>query len=47
MDIFDLSISEFKQEMNKIVNSQTKEELLEELVKCGLKLENHERKSEK
>ena len=37
MDIFDLNINEFEEEMQKIVNSYSAEELLVELKKCGYK----------
>lgn len=37
MDIFDLSISEFEQEMKKIVDGYLPEELLAELKQCGYK----------
>lgn len=38
MNLFDLSEKEFEEELNKLVKSQTKEQLLCDLVKCGLEL---------
>ena len=36
VDIFDLSIEEFKKEIQNLINTYTPEELLEELKECGL-----------
>jgi tRNA nucleotidyltransferase/poly(A) polymerase len=38
MDLFDLSPEEFEKELEKLLNSKSKEELLQELVECGLEL---------
>lgn len=42
MDMFDLSIKEFKKEMKKIVDKYTPEELLQKLKECGLEVEANE-----
>ena len=43
MDLFDLSIEEFKKEMSKFIKNMTKEELLQELIECGLKIEDKDK----
>lgn len=40
MDVFDLSIKEFKEEIQEIINNYTPEELLTELKQCGYKKHN-------
>ena len=40
VDIFDLTIEDFEKELDKILNSQTPEQTLAELVECGLELNN-------
>lgn len=42
MDIFDLSIDDFKKEIKKLVDEYTPEELLNELIECGLEVNNNE-----
>lgn len=42
MDIFDLSIDDFKKEIKKLVDEYTAEELLNELIECGLEVNNNE-----
>lgn len=42
MDIFDLSIDDFKKEIKKLVDEYTPEELLNELIECGLEANNNE-----
>ena len=37
MDIFDLSVDDFKKEMKKLVDEYTPEELLQQLKDCGYK----------
>lgn len=37
MDIFDLSVDDFKKEMKKLVDEYTPEELLQQLKECGYK----------
>lgn len=37
MDIFDLSIEDFKEEMKKLVDEYTPEKLLQQLKECGYK----------
>lgn len=43
MDLFDLPEKEFEEELDKLVKSQTKEQLLCDLVKCELKLSKEDR----
>lgn len=38
MNIFDLPIEKVKKEINKLLSSKTEEELLQELIECGLEL---------
>lgn len=38
MDIFDLPIEEFEKELDKIFSNITPEELLQELIECGLEV---------
>lgn len=42
MDIFDLSVDDFKKEMKKLVDEYTPEELLQQLKECGLEVNNNE-----
>lgn len=42
MDIFDLSIDDFKKEIKKLVDEYTPEELFQELIECGLEVNNNE-----
>ena len=42
MDIFDVSIDDFKKEIKKLVDEYTPEELLNELIECGLEVNNNE-----
>lgn len=42
MDIFDLSIDDFKKEIKKLVDEYTPEELLNELIEYGLEVNNNE-----
>lgn len=42
MDIFDLSIDDFKKEIKKLVDKYTPEELLNKLIECGLEVNNNE-----
>ena len=43
MDLFDLPIDEFEREIDKLIKSQTKEQLLCDLVKCGLELSREDK----
>lgn len=43
MDLFDLSEKEFEKELDKLVKSQTKEQLFCDLVKCGLELSKEDK----
>lgn len=43
MDLFDLPEKEFEEELDKLVKSQTKEQLLCDLVKCGLELSKEDK----
>ena len=43
MDLFNLPINEFKKEINKIVEENTKTELLHDLVECGLELSKEDK----
>lgn len=49
MEVFDLSIDNFRKEMQKLVNEYTPKELLQELRKCGYKgnLPKQENRKEK
>ena len=38
MDLFNLPIDEFEKEINKIFSNITPEELLQELIECGLEV---------
>ena len=42
MDIFNLTIEEIEQELDKILSKYTPKELLNELIKCGLELNQNE-----
>ena len=44
MNIFDLSLKQFKKELNNFFANMSKEELLKELVDCGLELSPEDRK---
>ena len=43
MNLFDLPEKEFEEELNKLFKSQTKEQLLCDLVKCGLELSKEDK----
>lgn len=43
MNIFDLPLEEFEKELDKLISSYTKEELLQELIKCGLEVDNNDK----
>ena len=43
MDLFDLPEKEFEKELNNLINSQTKEQLFCDLVKCGLELSKEDK----
>ena len=43
MDLFDLPIDEFEREIDKLIKSQTKKQLLCDLVKCGLELSDEDK----
>lgn len=43
MDLFDLPEKEFEEELDKLIKSQTKEQLLCDLVKCGLELSKEDK----
>ena len=43
MDLFDLSKEEFEKELDNLINSQTKEQLLCDLIKCGLDLSKEDK----
>lgn len=43
MNLFDLSKEEFEKELDNLINSQTKEQLLCDLVKCGLELSKEDK----
>lgn len=42
MDIFDLSIGEFNKKLDEIFANIDKEELFQELIECGLEVNNNE-----
>lgn len=43
MNLFDLPEKEFEEELDKLVKGQTKEQLLCDLVKCGLELSKEDK----
>lgn len=43
MNLFDLPKKEFEKELDKLVKSQTREQLLCDLVKCGLELSKEDK----
>lgn len=43
MNLFDLSEKEFEKELDNLINSQTKEQLLCDLIKCGLDLSKEDK----
>lgn len=43
MDIFSLPIDEFEQELDKMLKNISPEELLQELIKCGLEVKKDEK----
>ena len=43
MNLFNLSKEEFEKELDNLINSQTKEQLLCDLVKCGLELSKEDK----
>ena len=43
MNLFDLPEKEFEEELDKLFKSQTKEQLLCDLVKCGLELSKEDK----
>ena len=43
MDLFNLPMNEFKKEIDKIVEENTKTELLHDLVECGLELSKEDK----
>lgn len=43
MNLFDLPEKEFEEELDKLVKSQTKEQLFRDLVKCGLELSKEDK----
>lgn len=43
MNLFDLPEKEFEKELDKLVKSQTKEQLFCDLVKCGLELSKEDK----
>ena len=43
MDLFDLPEKEFEEELDKLVKNQTKEQLLCDLIKCGLELSKEDK----
>lgn len=42
MDIFSLTVEEIEQELDKMLSKYTPEELLNELIECGLELNKNE-----
>ena len=42
MDLFDLSIDDFIEEIEKLVDEYTPGELLNDLIECGLEVSNNE-----
>lgn len=42
MDIFNLTVEEIEQELDEMLNKYTSEELLNELIECGLELNKNE-----
>ena len=36
----EVSVEEFEEHFNKLIDTYTKEELLEELIECGLEIKN-------
>lgn len=42
MDIFDLSIGEFNKKLDEIFENIDTEELFQELIECGLEVNNNE-----
>lgn len=42
MDIFDLSVDDFKKEIKNLVDEYSPEELLNELIECGLEVSKDE-----
>ena len=42
MDIFNLTVEEIEQELDKMLSKYTPEELLNELIECGLELNKNE-----
>lgn len=43
MNLFDLSEKEIEKELDNLINSQTKEQLLCDLIKCGLDLSKEDK----
>ena len=47
MDIFDLDKKEFEKKIDKLLESVSDDELLQELIECGLKTQEENRKEMK
>ena len=43
MDLFRLPLDEFKKELNKFLEKQTPEQIVADLIRCGLELSNKDK----